>query len=195
VRPGPTGETSDTGADGRTREALERFERFLAGRDLRLTAARAAIVEAALARSGHYPIEELIADLKKRGIRGSKATVYRTLPLLAEAGILEPAIVAGEERTYETTFGRHHHDHLVCRGCGQVVEFEFEAFSILEREVAQKHGFRLEAHHHQLVGTCARCVAAEGGGGNGGAEGGNGADASGAPGAGGPGGDLVAGRA
>jgi len=75
-------------AEGRTHAALERFERFLQQKDLRLTDARAAIVEAALARSGHYPIEDLIADLKARGIRGSKATVYRTLPLLAEAGIL-----------------------------------------------------------------------------------------------------------
>jgi len=143
------------------REALERFERFLVQRDLRLTEARAAIVEAALARTGHYPIEELIADLKRRGIRGSKATVYRTLPLLAEAGILQPAIIAGETKSYETTFGRGHHDHMLCRACGVVVEFEFEAFSILEREVAQKHGFRLEAHHHQLVGTCAECLVKE----------------------------------
>jgi Fur family ferric uptake transcriptional regulator len=66
-----------------------------------------------------------------------------------------------------------------------VVEFEFEAFSILEREVAQKHGFRLEAHHHQLVGTCAECV------GPGAAEP---AAAGGAePGGDGPGGDLASG--
>jgi Fur family ferric uptake transcriptional regulator len=163
VRQGRTEDAAAPVADARTRDALERFERYLAGKSLRLTAARGAIVEAALARTGHYPIEELIADLKQRGIRGSKATVYRTLPLLAEAGILEPAIVSGEEKSYETTFGRHHHDHLVCKACGKVVEFEFEAFSILEREVAQKHGFRLEAHHHQLLGTCAACVAGEGG--------------------------------
>jgi Fur family ferric uptake transcriptional regulator len=124
-----------------------------------LTEARAAIVEAALARQGHYPIEDLIADLKARGIRGSKATVYRTLPLLAEAGILQPAIVGGEVRSYETTFGRHHHDHLLCSRCGKVVEFEFEAFEILQREVAAKYGFRLEGHHHELLGVCPECVA------------------------------------
>jgi len=141
------------------KQALERFERFLHRKDLRLTDARAAIVEAALARSGHYPIEELIGDLKKRGIRGSKATVYRTLPLLAEAGILQPAIIVGDQKSYETTFGRGHHDHLLCGDCGKVVEFEFEAFEILQREVAAKHGFRLSAHYHELVGTCPDCVA------------------------------------
>jgi Fur family ferric uptake transcriptional regulator len=147
--------------DGRTQEALERFERFLHKKDLRLTEARAAIVEAALARAGHYPIEELIADLKSKGIRGSKATVYRTLPLLAEAGILQPAIVAGDERSYETTWGKHHHDHLLCSGCGKVVEFEFEAFEILQKEVAARYGFALVAHHHELLGLCPDCQAKE----------------------------------
>ncbi len=153
------GRTAEGGVDPRTREALERFERFLHRKDLRLTDARAAIVEAALARDGHYPIDELIADLKARGIRGSKATVYRTLPLLAEAGILQPAILGGETKSYETTFGRAHHDHLRCSTCERVVEFEFEAFEILQREVAARHGFRLESHHHELVGTYADCRA------------------------------------
>ena len=157
MRPGRIEE----GVDARTQEALERFERFLHKKDLRLTDARAAIVEAALARQGHYPIEDLIADLKERGIKGSKATVYRTLPLLAEAGILEPAIVAGDARSYETTFGRHHHDHLLCAACGKVVEFEFEAFEILQKEVAARYGFRLQGHHHELIGTCPECQAKE----------------------------------
>jgi Fur family ferric uptake transcriptional regulator len=116
-------------------------------------------VEAALARQGHFPIDDLIADLKARGIRGSKATVYRTLPLLAEAGILQPAIIAGEVKSYETTWGKHHHDHLLCSKCGKVVEFEFEAFEILQRDVAAKYGFRLEGHHHELLGVCPECAA------------------------------------
>jgi len=139
--------------------ALDRFGRFLAGRSLRLTAARAAIVEAAMARRGHFPIEDLVSDLRRRGIRGSKATVYRTLPLLAEAGILQPAIITGDMTRYEMTFGREHHDHMVCRGCGRVVEFEFEAFEILQREIAARHGFSLEGHLHQLWGRCRDCQA------------------------------------
>jgi Fur family ferric uptake transcriptional regulator len=156
VRQIPTSAT-----DPRITDALNRFERFLQEKDLRLTEARAAIVEAALARAGHYPIDDLITDLKARGIRGSKATVYRTLPLLAEAGILKPAIVAGESKSYETTWGRTHHDHLICSRCAKVIEFEFEAFEILQREVAGRYGFRLEDHHHELVGTCAECLAKE----------------------------------
>ena len=138
-------------------QALARFERHLTARGLRLTSARRAILDAVLERAGHFPIEDLVGDLKRRGISGSKATVYRTLPLLTEAGILQPAVITGDTRSYEAAVGREHHDHLVCLGCGKVVEFEFEAFEILQREIAARHGFRLEGHHHQLVGRCAEC--------------------------------------
>lgn len=152
--------------NARRRLALERFERLLARRELRLTPARAAIVEAALARQGHFRIEALVEDLRRRGIRGSKATVYRALPLLTEAGILQEAVVKGDERTYEAAVGRRHHDHLVCNGCGKVVEFEYPAIEILQREVASRHGFELEGHHLQLAGRCPACRArAEGRGG------------------------------
>ena len=138
-------------------EPLLRFERTLRGRSLRLTGSRRAIAEAVLERSGHFTIEELVESLRRRGVRGSKATVYRTLPLLTEAGILQAAVVQGEIRSYESPVGREHHDHLVCRRCGRVVEFEEEALERLQREIAARHGFRLEGHHHQLVGICARC--------------------------------------
>jgi len=149
------------GEPERKHDAVQRFEAFLALRDLRLTSARRAIVEAVLEREGHFPIEDLVRDLKRRGIRGSKATVYRTLPLLTEAGIVQPAVITSETKSYEAAVGREHHDHLVCRGCGRVVEFEFEAFEILQREVAAKYGFVLEAHHHQLFGRCPECRRAQ----------------------------------
>ncbi len=142
---------------GPAQGALARFERHLSARGLRPTPVRRAILAAVLERSGHFPIEDLVADLRKRGVCGSKATVYRTLPLLTEAGILQQAVVTGDTRSYEASVGRQHHDHLVCLGCGKVVEFEFEAFEILQREIAARHGFRLEGHHHQLVGRCAEC--------------------------------------
>jgi Fur family ferric uptake transcriptional regulator len=162
ARPQDEGPRAEGAAEKETLdEALARFERYLAGRDLRLTAARRAIVEAVLARSGHFPIEDLVADLKRRGIRGSKATVYRALPLLTEAGILQSAVITGDTKSYEAAVRGEHHDHLVCRRCGRVIEFEFEAFEILQREIAARYGFRLEGHLHQLVGTCPECLAAE----------------------------------
>ena len=137
--------------------ALARFEELLVERGLRLTAARRAIVEVVLARAGHFAIEDLVADLRSRGLPASKATVYRSLPLLTEAGILSSAVLTRDEHTYERAVGREHHDHLVCRRCGKVVEFECEAIEVLQREVAARYGFTLEGHVHQLIGRCADC--------------------------------------
>ena len=146
-----TPESGPAAPDPAGREAL------LAGRGLRLTAARRAIVEAVLDRAGHFAIEELVADLRSRGLSASKATVYRALPLLTEAGVLSCAVLSGDERTYESNVGREHHDHLVCRGCGKVIEFEYEAIEVLQRELAARYGFTLEGHLHQLIGRCAAC--------------------------------------
>ena len=132
---------------------------MLAGHGLRLTSSRRAIVDAILGRQGHFAIEELVEELRARGLHASKATVYRALPLLTEAGIVKPAVVTGDEKSYERAVGREHHDHLVCGGCGAVVEFEYDAIEILQREVAARHGFTLEGHMLQLLGRCPACRA------------------------------------
>ncbi len=83
--------------------------------------------------------------------------MYRALPLLVDAGLVQPVGLGGEVRRYESAFGHPHHDHLVCTRCGKVVEFEFEAFEILQRAIAERHGFSLQGHVHELFGTCDRC--------------------------------------
>jgi Fur family ferric uptake transcriptional regulator len=149
--------TEQVGPETLLARALDRFDGLLAERGLRLTAARRAIVEVVLGRAGHFAIEDLVAELRSRGLPASKATVYRSLPLLTEAGILSSAVLTRDEHTYERAVGREHHDHLVCRGCGKVVEFEYEAIEVLQREVAARYGFTLEGHVHQLIGRCAEC--------------------------------------
>ena len=138
-------------------QALDRFRGFLHDRSLRVTDLREGIIKAALLRSGHFDIDELVADVRAQGVDASRATVYRALPLLMEAGIIQQTISPGERRRYEATVGQEHHDHLVCTRCGKVVEFQFEAFEVLQREVASKYGFRLTGHSHELFGVCATC--------------------------------------
>lgn len=138
-------------------QALERFRAFLHERSLRVTDVREAIAQAAVARGGHFDIEELVRDVQALGIEASRATVYRALPLLVDAGIIQPTMLSGERRRYEAAFGHEHHDHLVCSRCGKVVEFQFEAFEVLQREIAARYGFELEGHVHELIGVCPDC--------------------------------------
>ena len=51
--------------------------------------------------------------------------------------------------------------YVICSRCGEVVEFQFEAFEILQRELAAKHGYRLTAHFHELIGICSACQATQ----------------------------------
>jgi Fur family ferric uptake transcriptional regulator len=142
--------------------AGERLRSYLRARGLRMTAERQALVEAALSRERHFTLEELVDDAVSRSAAASRATVYRALPILVEAGIVQPVLVTGEPRRFELAVGRRHHDHLRCRGCGRVVEFHSQEIEDLQTRIAARHGFRLTSHLHELVGECAACRRAQG---------------------------------
>jgi Fur family ferric uptake transcriptional regulator len=143
--------------------ALERFRETLRRRGQRYSMVREAIARAALGYEGHFEVNDLVSELRQAGIEEAHlATVYRTLPLLIEAGIIQQTLLSsGERHFYEPAFERPHHDHLICLGCGKVVEFEFEAFEVLQRDIAKRYGFELTAHVHELLGRCSECRRAE----------------------------------
>lgn len=144
---------------GGVARALDRLGGVVQAKGLKSSAVRDAVARAALRYEGHFTAEELVAAVRARGLANAHpATVYRVLPLLVEAGLIQEALVsAGQGQRYERAFERPHHDHLVCTSCGKVVEFEFEAIEILQRDIAERLGFRLTGHIHQLLGVCGRC--------------------------------------
>lgn len=144
--------------------AAERLKAFLRARGLRMTGEREVLVRAALGRRRHFTLEELVEEVVRHDTRASRATVYRGLPILIEAGILQPVLVSDEPRRFELAFGRRHHDHLLCRRCGRVVEFRSSAIEELQLKVAARHGFRLTSHVHELIGDCSTCRRSRGSG-------------------------------
>lgn len=137
-------------------EALDRFERFLRGRGLKVTRARLLIAERALSMPGHFSAAELWGALRERG--ASVATVYRTLELLAEAGLVRRCNLAGTSGAiYESHLGRRRHGHLVCRSCGRVIEFRSRDLEEELRRIAAAHGFCLEEAVIQGIGLCREC--------------------------------------
>lgn len=145
--------------DSAIERALERLNELVKKRGLKSSATREAVARAALRRSGHFSVDELVQDLKTT-VGVHPATVYRVLPLLVEAGLLRMTLVSlGEGARYERAFERDHHDHLICTSCGKVVEFEFEAIEVLQRDVAERFGFQLTDHVHELLGICEGCRA------------------------------------
>ena len=142
---------------------MDRFRDVLRRHDGRLTRERVALLQIICDREGHFRPEEILQELRRQRYRVSLTTIYRNLALLIEADIIRRASVfEDQDRTgvrYERVWGREHHDHLVCSGCGKMVEFSYPAIDLLQEAAAREHGFRLKRHHLELVGLCPTCQA------------------------------------
>lgn len=136
------------------------FEDFLRTRGLRFTPERQAILEEVLVRAGHFDPEELYLSLRQKKRLVSRASVYRTLPLMVEAGIVEQVERTDKHAHYERTLGREHHDHMLCVSCGRVIEFYSEPIENLQEELCRKHRFQGISHTLEITGYCAKCARA-----------------------------------
>ena len=135
----------------------EQLSEYLALKKLKSTSQRDKILTVFLDAGRHLSAEELYARVKKSHPGIGYATVYRTLKLLAEAGL-------AQERRFEDGFTRYehasqdaHHDHLICTRCGTIIEFENESIEALQQDVAKKNRFKVQNHKLELYGLCAGC--------------------------------------
>ncbi len=135
------------------------FKDQLHSKDLKITRARQAIVQKILStKSGeHFSADQLWESLRKKDKRVSKATVYRTLNLLAKEKVLEEHDFGRGETYYERMVDRPHHDHLICIHCGRIIEFENPEIERLQEAIARREHFTIAYHSHKLFGACASC--------------------------------------
>ena len=136
---------------------LEILRDYIARRNMRYTPEREAIVREIFARHDHFSVEDLYLGLRKKRRQISRASIYRTLPLLIDAGLVAEVFQEGGQTLYEHTYGHEHHCHLRCQVCGQVVEFSEPALREVERRLAQEMGYRVEGHKLEVCGTCPQC--------------------------------------
>ncbi len=137
--------------------ARETFNRYLKQRGIKLTAPRRRILDVVLDLSDHFEAEQLVYALSRQGHRVAKATVYRTLPLLVDCGILKQVRFDVKQAFYERSFGEAVHDHLVCQECGRIIEFASQKIIDLRDQLAHQHGFQAASHRFQITGRCADC--------------------------------------
>lgn len=104
----------------------------------------------------HVTAEELLRAVRIRDPRVGAATVYRTLRVLQDSGIVTERHFEGGATLFEL-IGDQHHDHLICTNCKTIVEFEDEAIEREQERIANSHGFELVTHRHELYGLCPRC--------------------------------------
>lgn len=136
---------------------------LLEARGYRLTAARRAILDTLTESGGHLTADELTDLARRRAAGVGRMTVYRTLDLLCDLGILRP-VYQGTGAAHYILMQDGHHHHLVCSGCSRVIEFDECALGDLPARIAGQFGFRVEGHLLELYGVCAACSETTAGG-------------------------------
>lgn len=140
----------------RTDEKTEIYGRYLAKKGLKSTRQRDLIVQEFFKKHQHLTVEELWGKTRKLDPKIGYATVYRTLKLLGECGLAMKREFGGGQARYEHVTD-HHHDHLICVDCGEIIEFENDSIEQLQERVCRKHKFKLMNHKMELYGYCEDC--------------------------------------
>jgi Fur family ferric uptake transcriptional regulator len=131
---------------------LETITLKLEARGYRVTPSRRAVIAAALQQERHFTVDDLIARCRGAG----RATVFRTVRLLTELGVVCRVLLEDGSLHYRVSQRGHHH-HLVCTDCGAVQDLDQCAITDLVRELAQSTGYEIDNHWLELYGRCAAC--------------------------------------
>jgi Fur family ferric uptake transcriptional regulator len=133
------------------------FSAFVRQKGLKFTPDRRAILNEIFLIHKHFDIDEIYERLKKKGKKVSRATIYRTLPLLLSGGFIKEVTVSRYGITYEHTLGHSHHDHLICIKCGKIIEFCDKNIEKLQNTICKKEKFLPIEHKLSIRGYCKRC--------------------------------------
>jgi len=123
---------------------------------LRITSQRALILEVIQQGEGHLDADEVYRRARERQPRLSLSTVYRTLQTLKKLGLVEELHFDEEHHHYEIKPSTEHH-HLVCLGCGRVVEFQYPLVRLVKRNVTEAKDFEITSSEVRMTGYCPKC--------------------------------------
>jgi len=133
----------------------ENFLRFLEQKNLRITSQRRAIVDTVFGTDQHFTAEQLLELAREKDPSVSRATVYRTLPLLTESGLVHEMDFGKDYKIYDPNYADHpNHNHIICNDCDKIVEFESERLNALENEISGKLGFEVESQQLRINASC-----------------------------------------
>jgi Fur family transcriptional regulator, ferric uptake regulator len=124
----------------------------------RLTAPRRAVAALIADHDGHFTAAELVASARRQRLGLSRATLFRSLDLLTELGVVERLDLPSGEHAYVPCAPAHHH-HVVCSRCGRSTDVEDCGVAAAVDEIARRSGYRIEVHRLELFGLCRHCQA------------------------------------
>ncbi len=133
---------------------LAQFSNYLKRKGLKITSQRLLVAERIFAIRDHFTVDSLAETLKDRRGEISRATIYRIVSVMVEAGLLTEHNFGQNARYYEHIPGHEHHDHILCLDCGRIDEFVNERIEELQTGIAADHGYVLAEHSLNLYGRC-----------------------------------------
>ena len=136
---------------------LETFQEYLSRQGLNLTRQREGILRCLMSAERHLGIEEMYDLLKKKDRSLGRATVFRTVKLLQECGLVQEVGATNGRSKYELKADRPHHDHMICVECGRIIEFQNLMMERFQDEAIRRHGFVALWHRHEIFGRCKNC--------------------------------------
>jgi len=122
------------------------FRRFLKHQGLKFTTERAIILDTVLAKDGVFEVDELMDEMRREGHRVSKATIYRTIKHLVEAGIIREVLLDSRQAHYQLVYGREPADHVVNVDTDEIIEFHSDELIELRDRICKEHGLDPVGH-------------------------------------------------
>jgi len=126
------------------------FRRYLRTQNLKYTPERADILDAIIECDDVFEVDQLLMETRRRGHHVSKATIYRTVKLLQDAGIITQALFDSKQAHYQLIYGKAARDYIVCMKTGEYIEFSDEELVALRNRICEKHGWDPVGHRFQI---------------------------------------------
>jgi Fur family transcriptional regulator, ferric uptake regulator len=144
-------------ARGEGAALVDRFRRYLRDHHQPVTRQRDQVAQTVLLSEEHLSVDEIIRRLRQQGEAVGTATVYRTLEVLVESGLVRAHDFGEGFKRYEPMPAQAHHEHLICERCGRVVEFQNERLERMLPILADEHGYEHQRHRVEIYGVCGDC--------------------------------------
>jgi len=138
-------------------EAQKIFFEYLKKNDLKSTPERMIILQEILKLDKHFEAEKLFEHIKTMNIKVSRASIYRTLDLLVQCGLVNKINFDNSCYYYEMTMNKSSHDHFICNECGKIIEFYYPELESIHNKLIEQYKVNINDYSHQIYGLCEEC--------------------------------------
>ncbi len=135
-----------------------RYQQFIQKNNLKSSKRRNLIFDCVTRTKGHFTADHIYQETLKIDSGIGIATVYRTIRLLVNCGILLEQTFGEKKGFFEINeIDSRHHDHLICNSCGKIIEFHCDIIENDKQRIAGQYQFKIDSHKLEIYGTCSKC--------------------------------------